>query len=455
MSQAPASPQLIDLALSVIERARPGEQVEACAVRSTKTEVDALRGEVDALTSAETRGVGVRVIVEGRQGYASTAVVTEGGLDEALAEARSNARVATPDEANELPRPEEPPVIGDLVHPAFLSTPVEDKIALALELEAVALRADSRVRGVRLSKYGDAFQEVALASTKGLGLTAARTEAWAYVRPLASEGDETQTGLGITVGRAPTGLDVEAAGREGAERALRLLGASKPESRRVPVVFDPHATASFLGVLASALSAEAALKGRSLFAERLGEEVAADVTLLDDGLLPDGLATAPWDGEGVPQQKTCVIEAGVLSSLLHNTWTARRFGGEMTSTGNASRPSFRASPGVAPTNLYFAPGSLDAAGLLNQAGEAFYVQDVAGLHSGANPVSGDFSVGVTGLAVRGGELAEPFREATVASTLLEVLRSIVAVGSDLRFYPFGGALGGSTLLVSGMSVSGR
>ncbi|MDP8960461.1 MAG: TldD/PmbA family protein [Actinomycetota bacterium] len=455
MSQAPASPQLLDLVLAVIERARPGEQVEAYAVRSAKTEVDALRGEIDALTSAETRGVGIRVIVEGRQGYASSAVVTEGGLDEAIAEARSNAQVATPDEANELPQPEEPPVIADLVHPAFLSTRVEEKMGLALELEAVALGVDSRVRGVRLSKYGDAFQEVALASTKGLGLTAARTEAWAYVRPLASEGDETQTGLGITVGRAPAELDVEAAGREGAERALRLLGASKPESRRLPVVFDPHATASFLGVVASALSAEAALKGRSLFTDRLGEEVAADVTLLDDGLLPDGLATAPWDGEGVPQQKTCIIEAGVLSSLLHNSWTARRFGAEMTSTGNASRPSFRASPGVAPTNLYLAPGSLDAAGLLQQAGEAFYVQDVAGLHSGANPVSGDFSVGVTGLAVRGGELAEPFREATVASSLLEVLRSIVAVGSDLRFYPFGGALGGSTLLVSGMSVSGR
>ncbi len=455
MSQASDSSDLVEVVLAVVERATPGEQVEAYALRRRQSQVEVLRGEVDALSSAETRGVGVRVIDEGRQGYASTAVVTESGLGEALSEARSNARVATPDEANELPGPREPPDVGDLVDPSLLDTSVEEKIALALELEAVALRVDPRVRGVRLAKYGDTFQEAALASTKGVVLSVARSDAWAYIRALASQDDETQTGLGVTLGRAADELDVEAAGREGAERASRLLGATKPESRKVRVVFDPYATASFLGVLAQALSAEAVLKGRSLFAGRVGEEVAAEVSLLDDGLLADGLATAPWDGEGVPQQTTDVIEGGVLRSLLHNTWTARRFGEEETSTGNASRPSFHASPGVAPTNLYFAPGPQSAPELLEQAGEAFYVQDVAGLHSGANPVSGDFSVGVTGLAVRGGELAEPFREATVASTILDVLRSVVAVGSDLRFYPFGGALGGSTLLVAEMSLSGR
>ncbi|MDQ4129616.1 MAG: TldD/PmbA family protein [Actinomycetota bacterium] len=455
MSQASDSSDLVDLALAVVERARPGEQVEAYAVRRRQSQVEALRGEVDALSSAETRGVGIRVIDEGRQGYASTAVVTESGLEEALSEARSNARVATPDEANELPDPPEPPDVGDLADPSLLGTSVEEKIALAIELEAVALRVDPRVRGVRLAKYGDSFQEAGLASTRGVALTVARSDAWAYVRALASEGEETQSGLGLTVGRALNDLDIEGAGREGAERAVRLLGAAKPKSRRAPVVFDPNATASFLSVLAGALSAEAVLKGRSLFAGRIGEEVAAEVTLLDDGLLADGLATAPWDGEGVPQQTTHIIEGGVLRSLLHNTWTARRSGEEETSTGNASRPSFRVSPGVAPTNLYFAPGPLSAPELLEQADEAFYVQDVAGLHSGANPVSGDFSVGVTGLAVRDGELTEPFREATVASTIFDVLRSVVAVGSDLRFYPFGGALGGSTLLVAEMSVSGR
>ncbi|HEX2029050.1 MAG TPA: TldD/PmbA family protein [Nitriliruptorales bacterium] len=446
---------LLELARRVVERARAGEQVEAFALRKVETEVEALRGEVDALSSAETRGVGVRVIVEGRQGYASTAVVNEVGLGEALTEARSNAVVATPDDANRLPTSQAPAEVGELVDSRLLDTPVEEKIRLALELERVATD-DPRVRGVDIAKYGDVYVRAALASTEGLALTAARTDAWAFVMPLASDHDETQTGLGVTIGRSADELDVEAAGREGAQRAVRLLGATKPDSRRTAVVFDPYATASFLGVLARTLSAEAVLKGRSLFADRLGDQVAGeDLTLLDDGLLADGPATAPFDGEGVPQHTTALIQGGTLRSFLHNTWSALRFGEGASSTGNASRGSFTSSPGIAPTNLYLEPGPLDPARVLATAGEAVYVQDVAGLHSGANPISGDFSVGVTGLAVRGGELAEPFREATVASTIVELLRAITVVGDDLRFLPFHGALGGSTVLVAEMSVSGR
>lgn len=450
------SGELLDLARGVIDRATEGEAVEAVAMRSVETEVEALRGEVDSLSSAETRGVGVRVIVERRQGYASTADVSDDGLVAVLDEARANAAVAGDDEANVLPEPQDTPELEGLVDDELLRTPVEERIQLALALEAAATTAADEVRGVDVAKYGDSYREVAIASTRGLERTSARTDAWAFVMPLASRDGQTQTGLGVTIARGPGGLDVEAAGREGARRAVRLLGAEKPESRRVPVILDPYATAAFLGVLSSALSAEAVLKGRSLFAERLGDEVAGEaVDLVDDGLLDGGLGTAPWDGEGVPQQRTPVIESGRLRTFLHNTWTAHRTGGGVRSTGNASRGSFASSPGVSPTNLYLEPGDLDHAGVLERAGEAVYVQEVVGIHSGANPISGDFSVGITGLTVRGGELAEPIREATVASTIVDMLRAVTVVGSDLRFLPFGGALGGSTVLVSEMSVAGR
>ncbi len=447
--------ELLAIARSVVERAGSGEEVEAFAVRSVETDIEALDGEVDSLSSAETRGVGVRVIVDGRQGYASTAVVTDEGLSEALEEARSNAAVATPDDANVLPDPQTPPQLDGLERPGVLGTDPQDKIALALELEAAAREAPE-VRGVDAAVYGDLHSELAIASTRGLALTTARTDAWAYAVALASREDETQTGFGFTLGREPDELDVDAAGRESSERAVRLLGAAKPESRKVPVVLDPYATAMFLGVLSSALSADAVLKGRSLFADRIGDEVASEaVTLLDDGLRPGGIGTAPWDGEGVPQQRTAVIDGGTLSSYLHNTWTAQRTGSSVRSTGNASRSGFKSSPGVAPTNLFLQPGELGPDDILARADEAVYVQEMVGLHSGANPISGDFSVGVTGLMVREGELAEPFREATVASTIIEMLRSVEAVGSDLRFYPVGGAVGGSTVLIGEMSVGGR
>lgn len=448
---------LLTLARGVVDGARDGEQVEAFAMRQIETDIEALGGDVDSLSSAETRGLGIRIIADGRQGYASTSILSTEAVAQTLDEARSNAAVATPDDANALPGPQDVPEIEtELVRDGFLDVPVEDKIELAVAVERAARDADRRIRGVDIAKYGDSYVEAALVSSAGVELTSARTDAWAFVMPLASEGDETQTGLGVTIGRGPDDLDVGAAGEEGAHRATRLLGARKPESRRAPVVFDPYAAASFLGVLAQALSAEAVLKGRSLFADRLGDEVAAEhVTLTDDGLRPDGPATSPWDGEGVPQQRTDLIAGGRLESFLHNTWTARRTGGDVRSTGNASRGSFRSSPGLAPTNLLLEPGPHDPQAVLAEAGDgAIYVQDVVGLHSGANPISGDFSVGVTGLVIRGGELAEPIREATVASTIVDLLRSIQAVGSDLRFYPFGGALGGSTVLFAEATISG-
>ena len=454
MSQAPDT-DLLALTQRVVDRADRGEHVEAFAVRQTDTTVEVLDRQVDALSSAETRGLGVRVIRDGRQGYAYTAVTTDAGLAEALDEARSNAAVAMPDEANLLPGVEAPAAVEGLTDPDFGAVSIERKIELALALEESARDADARVTGVESAQYADTEAEMALASTAGLALTQRRTDAFAYVFALAREGDETQSGLGLTLARGPADLDVAGAGREAATKAGRLLGARKPRSKRTAVVFDPFVTAQFLGVLGQALSAEAVLKGRSLFAERIGEKVAADhLRLLDDGRYPGAPGTAPWDGEGVPQQTTSLVDGGVLQTFLHNTWTAARTGGGARSTGNAARSGFKSSPGLAPSNLYLDPGGLGPDDILAQAGEGVYVQDVMGLHSGANPISGEFSVSFSGLAIADGKLGDPIREAAVSSTIVDVLTGIRAVGNDLRFFPFGGSLGGSTVLVGEMSVSG-
>jgi PmbA protein len=217
------------------------------------------------------------------------------------------------------------------------------------------------------------------------------------------------------------------------------------------VVFDRMVAPSLVGVLLAGLSAEEVQKGRSLFADKLGQRVgAAGLQLVDDGRLVDGPGAAPFDAEGVATRRTVLIDDGVLQCFLHNTATAAR--GDASSTGNARRASFKSTPGVSAHNLFLAPGDLDQAGLLARAGEGLLVQDVSGVHSGANPVTGDFSVGVSGLLFRGGELAEPVREATVAAQLLDILQGIVAVGSDLRFTT--GSIGGSSLLIGQMTVAG-
>lgn len=444
---------LADLCRSALVPAEDGEQAEAYAGESRKTEVKARRGEVESLSASETRGIGVRVIRNGRLGYAWAADPDPEEAAELLRAARESARHTSADEHNVLPEPSPAEPISGLFRRDQSSVGPERKVALATDLERAAISADPEVRKVEETIYGDAVSRVAIASTTGVAAEYARTDCWCVVIALAERDRETQTGFSFRVARELDELDWEEVAREAAHRGARLLGASKPGTERVPVILDPWAAASFLGVLAGILSAEEVQKGRSLLAGMVGQEVASDrFTLVDDGRIPDGPATAPFDDEGVPTGRTPVIEAGTMRGFLHNTQTAHRDGA--SSTGNASRAGYRGVPGVAPTNLLVEPGDREAEALVEEAGRGVYVQDVSGVHSGANPVSGEFSVGATGLRVEGGTLGEPLREMTIASTLPEVLRGVQAVGSDLRFFPGGGAIGTPTILVGEMTVAG-
>jgi PmbA protein len=352
-----------------------------------------------------------------------------------------------------LPSPERAEPLDGLLLPELQATPIEDKVRMALDIERLAREADPRVRGVDFAEYAEGFGRVAIASSNGVEAEYERGDCWVVVTPLASEGDETQTGFSFAIARKPQDLDLETVAREAADRATRLLGAKKPKTERMPVLLDPNAAASFVGVLSSALTAEAVLKGRSLFADRVGDAVASDVVhLIDDGRLLDGPGAGPFDDEGTPTRRKALIENGVLKGFLHNAYTAKRMSG--ASTGNAQRAGFKSTPGVAPTNLFLQPGTESAQALMSRAGRALYVQDLIGVHSGTNPISGDFSVGVSGLIVEGGAFGAPVREAAVASTITDILSSIVALGSDLRFFPFGGAIGSPTVLVGEMSVAG-
>jgi PmbA protein len=197
------------------------------------------------------------------------------------------------------------------------------------------------------------------------------------------------------------------------------------------------------------LSAEAVQKQRSLFGPLVGEQVASDVlTVVDDGRLLDGPGAAPFDGEGVPTGRTELLSSGVLKGFLHNTYTARR--GDTRSTGNAVR-GYRSSPGVGTTNLFVQPGDRSFDQLLREAEGGVLVQDVTGVHSGANPISGEFSVGATGLRISGGDLGQPVREMTIASTIPEMLQSVAALGSELRWFS---AFGVPSILLGEMTLAG-
>ena len=443
--------RLIDLAQRIVGWAGPGEELEAFVSWSRTTSIRAYRGEVESLSSAEPAGVGIRIVSGGRQGFASAGTLDETVLKETLDEARDNATFAAPDEFVALATPDgvDPPHLS-ICRDEVLSIPTADKIDLAIELERRALSIDPCVTGVRVAAYGDAVGEEAIASTTGLSAWSRLSSASSSVQLLAERDGETQIGSGRSIGRHPDELDLDAAASEAAGRAIRLLGASKPASQRVTAVLDPEVSAAFLSILSSTLSGEAVLKGRSLFAGRVGHAVAAPaVTLVDDPTDAGSPGAEPYDGEGLARRRNVLIEAGTLQGYLYNTYAARRAG--TVSTASAAR-GYASTPAIGAPALRLLPGTKGPEELMAELGEGIYVQDVSGLHSGVNAVSGDFSVGATGLMITGGTFGAPFREATIASTLQRMLLEVVAVGSDLRWFGRGAA--GLTLVIADVSLGG-
>ncbi len=426
---------------------------EAYAARDSGREVRVHGGEVESLTAATQTGIGVRAWIGHRVGYAFGTDLSEAGVAAIAARAAEAAAVADEDEFAAPPRPAEIEPLPGLSDPTTADWSADRVAELALSVERTALAADSRIAGVEQAVYADSAELVSIASSAGVAGEYESSSCFAYLQALAEGDGGRETGLGFGLARGPGDLDPVAIGAEGAERALAMIGASKPASRACPVVFDPTVAASFAGLIGGALGANAVQRGRSPFAGRLEEELASEaLALYDDGRDPGGAASAPFDGEGVPRRRTALIEGGRLRAYLYDTYTANREGG--SSTGSASRHGYRSLPSVSASNLIVATGTLDLQGLLAEARDGIFVTDVAGLHSGVNPVTGVFSVGASGRAIRDGELAEPVREFTIAGDLVSMLGAVKAAGSEARWVPFGGSVSTPPLLIGEMSISG-
>jgi PmbA protein len=428
------------------------DDAEAWAEHGVEREIRVYEGAVESLTDAASHGIGIRSFNGGRWGYAYGTDLSEDGLRSLAEAAAGAAAVADPDEYAGLPDEFGAAPVDSIASPALADWDTARKIELALAIEKAARSRDG-ISQVEETMYADASGRVALANSRGFNATYESTIAYAWSSAFAGEGSDLMTGLGVGMGRDPGAIDPEAVGAEAADRALSLVGARQPEGRRCPVVLDQFVAASFAGFIGGMLSADAVQRGRSLFADKLGEEIAGtDFVLADDGLHPDGPATAPFDGEGSPRRRTPLIEGGKLLTFLYDARTARR--GERETTGNAGRGSYRTPPSVSTTNLVLEAGDATVGELVARAGDGLYVASVAGLHSGVNPVSGTFSVGATGRLIENGELGRPVREITIASDLVSMLKSVQAVGGPGRWVPFGGSVKSAPVLIAEMQVSG-
>jgi PmbA protein len=444
--------ELLSLAVRVAGWARDGEQVEAYVSRRRDTEVKAFGGGIESLSSAVSEGVGIRIVSGSRQGFAYAGSLDADVVAETLAEARDNTSFATVDEHLGLASPDGVAAADlDLWRDELAAYPTDSKVDLALELERRVQAGDPRIRQVESAYWGDAAVETAVATSTGIASSARRTSCFVAAEAIAGSASDTHTGAGYSVGRGPQDIDLDKAADDAVDRATRLLGAAKPRSRRVTVILEPRITATLLGVLAGTLNGEAVLKGRSLFADRVGEEVSATgVTLVDDPTDPDAYGASQFDAEGLACRRNVLLRDGVLEGFLYNTYAGRRAGA--SSTGSAVRAGFKSGPGVGARALSIVPGHLSAAEIMAQVGDGLLVQSISGVHSGVNPVSGDFSVGAEGVIIRGGAMAEPVREFTIASTLQRMLLGVVAIGGDLERLPSSAA--GLTLAIADVSMGG-
>jgi PmbA protein len=445
----------LSLAQDVVRRVTEGRSVEAEAYiqADQETEIRVSSGNVEKLTQAGSLGLGVRVIDGGKVGYAYTSDLSEAGIESTWRAAVDLASIATPDPNRALPEPQTIPEEDLRIYdPEVERVPVSEKVELSKRLERAALDYDPRITVTQFCSYTDTVTHVYLANSRGFAGSYDRTTLAAFLYAVARGENGMTSGTGIGVANRFAELDVESIGAEAARSALAILDGKSVETQQTTVVFHPLIAAEILTYLSMALSAQSIQRGRSFLVGKQGQEIGSDkVTLLDNGKLVGGLASAPFDGEGVPTRATKLVDEGVFQRMIYDSYTARRDG--VDSTGNAARSSHRTLPSLAPSNFYIQPGNETPEEIIAGVERGLYVTNIMQT-GGIDPATGDCSMGANGVWIENGKLTHPVSGVTVATTLGDLLMNISAVGSDLRVVPFFGAIGAPTLRVDKVMVGG-
>lgn len=441
-----------DLHQNVIAKAKQAGASEAeVFITSVASEsIEVLNQKIEAIDIKEEIGLGLRVFKSKRLGFAFTTALSSEHIDDLIKKAVESSGFSVADEFNSLPSPKPQPLKMDIYDDTIARTPLERKVEYALAIEKAAYSLDQRVKKTEKSVYHDGETETRIANSKGLDVHFEQNYCGGHIEIIAEEGGLAENGQYGKFVRSLSDFDPKAIGLIAARKALELLNAGSMPSARLDLVMDPTVAAHFLEAAFPMFSADFVQKRKSLLSGKLGETIGSSVlTLLDSGIMPNGLGTAPFDNEGSPSRKTLLIDKGVLKGFLYDHYTAEK--DKVSSTGNAGRAGFKSIPTVGPTNLYIEPGDVSGDDLLKGVSKGLYITRVMGMHT-VNPISGDFSVGAAGILIKNGRKTAPVRGITIAGNLIEILKSIKAVGSDLVFEM---NIGSPTLLIEGVTVSGQ
>jgi PmbA protein len=451
---AGAGTEMLERLEDLLRRARAGGAVEADAfmVEEELQTVQVRLGTVESLKHARENRCSLRIFTESGSASATTSDLSPAALARLVDESVRLAEVARRDDYSGLPAEEalarEVPDL-DLWDPRGHAMAVEDKIEWARRAEAAALEADPRVRNSEGAEFYDRQGRVAYASSAGFGGSFRVSSFALSVTPVASDNGDMERDYWYTSARHLADLESpEKIGREAARRAVRRLGARKGETVEVPVVFDPQTAASLIRSVAVAASGPSLYRGTSFLIGQRGQIVASPrVTIVDDPLMPQGLGSRPFDGEGLPSRRTVLVERGVLTSYLLDTYSARRLG--LAATGHAAREG-GGGVTVGYTNLHLEPGHWTPEEIVRSVDRGLYVTELIGF--GVNFVTGDYSRGAVGFWIEGGELAYPVEEITIAGNLRQMMQDVEMVGRDLAFRDQTAA---PTLKIARLTVAGQ
>lgn len=414
---------------------------------------DVLAGAIENLKQAQTRGLGLRVFVDHRTALVYTSDLREAALRDLAGRAVELAKKAQADEFAGLPAA--PPAISasdgalQVYDPAVAALTPEQKIDWARTMEKTALAYDPRIKRCDGCSVQSGIGLTVLASSAGPSLTYRNTSIGGFVNPLADDGDKQQSGgYGEIQSHFAKLGSPESIGQEAGRRAVERVGARGVPTQKVPVILHPDIAANWFQSLYNAFSGEQAFKKVSYLTGMLGQPIASPmVTLIDDGVLPAGIGTAPFDGEGQPTQKNVLIADGVMKMFVYNSYWARKAGAK--STGSATR-GYQGTPGIGSHNLYLAAGASTPEEIFASVDRGFYMVDSGAF--GYNQTTGAYSYQAAGFWIEGGKKAFPVQEITVASTTLDMLKNVVMVGNDLRF---NGNVNSPTIKIAEMTISGR
>src|SRR6201984_2766724 len=446
---------LREIAQDIVRRAMKGGATAAeCDVREGDEFSTLVRlGQVETLKESGSKSIGVRVFFGQRAASTYSSDFSQTGLDRMVKSALELAKITPEDPFPEIPSADQLGQLqGDLnlYDEDVYSLAGADRINYARRAEKAALDYDPRIKNSEGGSFDADTGRKVLANSHGFVGEYRRSYCSVAALPIAQdEKGGMQRDYWFSVARNLGRLDPpEQVGRIAAERTIRRLGARKAKTAHVPVILDPMVAASILEHIFEGVNGDSVYRGASFLAGKLGQKIAGEnVTVIDDGTMPGGFGTSPFDGEGIPTRRKLVIENGILKSYLLNTYTAKKLG--LETTANASR-GLAGTPGIGPGNYFLQPGTKTPKEIIGDVKEGLYVTEFLG--HGANLVTGDYSRGASGLWISGGELTYPVEEITVAGNLKEMFFHISEIANDLEFR---GAVASPTIRIDGLTVGGE